>query len=296
MPGLCIQLTVLLPLLVHTHYAPSCGENQYPETSRGREVCCNFCAPGQEISVICVPGNSASKCKDCNAQYYNPKNTRNRCKRCTICDKGEGSIEIQPCTKTSNAECACPEGSTPRNEHKTACRCDIGKEIRNNKCQPCNSGYFSMKENSVCRPWTNCSAKGETVLEAGSATQDVKCTKPTNVTLDIPHQIVTQTLAHSSQRITIQPQVNATTIQRFKTDISSTEKTTESGFLAWGALSLILIGVILLSVSAVIIVIMIIQSNRKKRNRGFIRGERCKVPVQEESTSSDSSLAKQCPA
>ncbi|XP_075045945.1 uncharacterized protein LOC142106818 [Mixophyes fleayi] len=290
--GFYIRLTVLLPLLVHVPSTLSCGPNQYPELSDKKQFCCDFCAAGQQISDICTFHNAASKCTDCKDQYYNPKNARGYCKQCMTCYKDEGSIEISPCTKSSDAVCACPEGSTPKNERNTACRCDQGKEIVNNKCQPCRSGYFSTIENSVCRPWTDCSAKGETVVETGSATRDVKCTKPKNVTVDILPSAVTSTQTHSIQGR------KATTLQSTRNnppDIFNTEPT-GNGSLSWGTLAFILIGSTLLSISAGIIITMIIQAIRKKRNRGFIRVQRCKLPVQEESTSSDTSLAKECPA
>ncbi|XP_075696895.1 tumor necrosis factor receptor superfamily member 4-like [Rhinoderma darwinii] len=286
--GLLLVLSGLLPAPAA---AIECLRNQYGETRGGRDVCCNYCAAGQQIADICTPSNKASECINCKKNRYNPENARDGCKLCTVCNKAEGSIEKKPCTSSSDAECECPEGSTPRNDRKTTCRCDKGKEIVNNKCQPCKSGYFSTEENSVCRPWSNCSAMGRTVLEEGSAIKDVKCTKPSPVTVRIPTIAFTPTSSNHRRKVTTNLQ-NVTTTNR----IFINDKTTPSNSLDSGTLSLIVIGAVLLLVSAGIILTMIMQINRKKLNRGFIRGERCRVPVQEESTSSDSSLPKDCPA
>ncbi|KAM4015610.1 tumor necrosis factor receptor superfamily member 4-like [Anomaloglossus baeobatrachus] len=282
---LLLTLSALLPEPVTV-----CPAEQYPETYRGQDVCCNYCDSGQEISEICTPWNKVSKCKNCRENRFNEKNAREGCKLCTFCNKDEGSIEKKPCTKSSDAVCECPEGSTARNKRNTACLCDKGKEIVNNKCQPCLPGYFSSKENSFCQSWTNCSALGQNVLEPGSAMTDVKCSKSSNVVVTVPTTSMKPTSSSSRRKVSSLP--NVTTSNH----ISIVNPTTTGKPLNWGTLSLILIGAILLIVSAGIILTMITQIHRKKKNRGFIRGERFRVPVQEESTSSDSSLPKNCPA
>ncbi|XP_069802727.1 tumor necrosis factor receptor superfamily member 4-like [Dendropsophus ebraccatus] len=300
MAGGSLQVTGLLPLLVLGVLLPpepaeaiTCPRDQYTEEDGGQEICCDFCAEGQEITGRCTRWSTASKCTDCGANRYNPKNARDRCQLCTVCNKAEGSIEKSPCTKGADAICECPEGSTPKNDRKTACRCDRGKEIVNNKCQPCKPGYFSTKENSVCRQWTNCSTLGETVQKQGSAIEDVKCTKlkptPSPVT---PSPTTSPTPSSTSHRRKVTSLQNSTTTN----PIFISTKPTTSNSHEWATFSLILIGAVLLIVSAGIILIMIMQINRKKMNKGFIRGERFRVPIQEESTSSDSSHPKECPA
>ncbi|XP_069597361.1 tumor necrosis factor receptor superfamily member 4 [Ranitomeya imitator] len=286
-----LLLLTLSALLPDRAAASACPAEQYPETSGGRDVCCNYCDAGQEISEICTPWNKASKCGNCREKSFNEKNVREGCKQCTFCNTALGSIEKRPCTKSSDAVCECPEGSTAKNKRKTACLCDKGKEIVNNKCQPCKPGYFSVAENSVCQPWTNCSANGQNVLEQGSAVMDVKCTKSSNVMVTIPTTTWTPTSSSYRRKVSSLPNVTSTT-----NHISVRNTTTSSRSLDWGTLSLILIGAILLVASAGIILTLIMQTYRKKKNRGYIRGERVRVPVQEESTSSDSSLPKDCPA
>ncbi|XP_073441588.1 tumor necrosis factor receptor superfamily member 4 [Dendrobates tinctorius] len=281
-----LLLLALSALLPDRAAASVCPADQYPETSGGRDVCCNYCDAGQEISEICTPWNRESKCRSCGENHFNEKNAREDCKPCASCITAFGSIEKKPCTKSSDAICECPEGSTARNKRKTACLCDKGKEIVNTKCQPCKPGYFSVAENSLCRPWTNCSALGQSVLEQGSAMMDVKCTKSSNAMVTIP--TTTRTPTSSSYRRKVSGLPNVTTTIH----MSVRNTTTSSRSLDWGTLSLILIGAILLIVSAGIILTLIMQTYRKKMNRGYIRGERFRVPVQEESTSSDSSLPK----
>ncbi|XP_040284281.1 tumor necrosis factor receptor superfamily member 4 isoform X5 [Bufo bufo] len=171
---------------------------------------------------------------------------------------------------------------------------DVAKEKRLSRtvceCQPCKSGYFSAKENGACRLWTNCSAMGQKVLEQGSATEDVKCTIPTPVTAGL--LTTSWTPISSSHRWKVTSLKNFTTTNH----IAITPHLPTPSSIDWGTLSLIVIGVVLLLASAGVILTTITQINRKKTNRRFIRGERCKVPVQEESTSSDSSLTKDCPA
>lgn len=293
-----LQVTGLLWLLLPSVLLPdpaaalTCAPDQYVESSGGKNVCCDYCAAGQEIAEVCTPSNKASKCSNCSANRYNPKNARDGCQRCTVCKRDEGSIEKRPCTNSADAICECPEGSTAKNERNTACRCDIGKEIVNNKCQPCKHGYFSTKQNSVCRPWTNCSVMGETVVEEGSNVRDVKCSKarPIPVTVVIPTTSLTPSSTPPQRKVTSLQ--NATTTNHIIISINPTH----SDRFDWGTLSIVLIGAVLLLLSAGIILTMIMQINRKKKNRGFIRGERCRIPVQEESTSSDSSLSKNVPA
>ncbi|XP_044137870.1 tumor necrosis factor receptor superfamily member 4 isoform X2 [Bufo gargarizans] len=243
--SLCGTALLLHCALLLAAAAMRCPQDQYVDTAEGRDVCCNYCAAGQEISEVCTPWNKASKCTNCKENHYNPKNARDRCKRCTVCNK---------------------------------------------ECQPCKSGYFSAKENGACRLWTNCSAIGQKVLEQGSATEDVKCTIPTPVTAGLPATSWTST--SSSHRR------NVTSLKNFTTTnhIPITPHLPTPSNIDWGTLSLIVIGVVLLLASAGVILTTLAQINRKKTNRRFIRGERCKVPVQEESTSSDSSLTKDCPA
>ncbi|KAM3921567.1 uncharacterized protein RB166_010973 [Leptodactylus fuscus] len=303
MADLCLPVTGLLAMLVLRVLLPDpagatgCSRDQYEEVSDGKVVCCDFCAAelkagpilrvigaewirsphrGQQILDICTSSNKASKCGACRNDYYNPRNARDGCKKCTKCEADEGSITLKPCTIEFDAVCGCPEGSTKKNNRYTACRCDSGNEIINNKCQPCKPGTFSDKENSKCLPWTNCTAMGQAVTEQGSATRDVKCAKPfpSQVTVAVPTTSLSPSSSSLLRKVTILQ--NITTKSR--------------------TLSLILIGAILLLLSAGVILAMIIQINRKKMNRGFIRAERCRIPVQEESTSSDSSLPKDCQA
>ncbi|KAM5140366.1 tumor necrosis factor receptor superfamily member 9-like [Mantella aurantiaca] len=244
----------------------------------------------EEITKECTSNNSPSTCTKCAAGYYNPPNHRSGCKQCDICNAAEGSIQEEPCTVSSNAVCSCPEGSLPKNDQNTACLCVSGKEIIDRKCQPCADGYFSSRENSKCRPWTNCSALGLAVLVAGSVTQDVQCSKPKSTTAWPLPTPVTPTSPPPRER---RPGKGETSTP--ESSVTSTKHSTPRSAMNWDTVTLILITVTLLMAMAGIILAVIIQTKKKKANRGFIRSNRCKVPVQEESTDSDSSLAKNSP-
>ncbi|CAN2388189.1 hypothetical protein PRIEUP_LOCUS14915 [Pristimantis euphronides] len=277
-------------LLLPDRTPAACPPEQYRENIHGQEVCCNYCAAGQQIMMACTASNKASTCVNCKEKSYNPEKVRYGCRLCTVCSRERGSLEKTPCTNSTDATCECPEGSKSNNDHNSSCSCDAGNEIVDNKCLPCKPGYFSTKENSFCRPWTNCSAMGQTISEQGSAIKDVKCTKTSPVTVGLSTTTLTASSPTHRRKVT-SPQ-NVTTTNQILTNISPTS----NKLLDWGTLSLILIGTILLLLSAAIILTMIMQINRKKMNRRFQRCDRIRVPVQEESTSSDSSSPKDCSA
>ncbi|XP_066428790.1 tumor necrosis factor receptor superfamily member 4-like [Eleutherodactylus coqui] len=293
MAAVCLQavtglllLSVLLP-----PSAAACAPDEYYEKLGKEYVCCKYCAAGEQISEVCTSRNKASKCVTCKKNYYNPKTDRGPCKQCDVCSRAQGSLLKQPCTDSSNTICECPEGSRPLNNRNTACQCDAGKEIVENKCLPCKTGYFSTQKNSACRPWKDCNATGQGISEHGSATKDVKCSKLSPGTVGITTTSVTPASSAHRRNVTSLQNVTTTTNQ-----IAVNIPPTPGHSFYWGTLSLILIGTILLLLSAGIILTMITQIKNKKVNRGFKRGERFRVPVQEESTGSDSSIAKDCPA
>ncbi|XP_072282499.1 uncharacterized protein [Pyxicephalus adspersus] len=287
MNGLWFHVVALQSLLLAV--LGECPNTQYPHYVSGRDICCNNCGAGEEIKKVCTSHNTASMCEKCPAGYYNPANYRGNCRPCKICIAAEGSIEVKPCTISSDAVCRCPEGSRPKNERNTACLCEPGKEIVNKKCQPCVYGHFSSYENSQCQPWTNCSALGLAVLVDGSATNDVQCSKPKSTIAWLLATSVTPTSPH---RRKILENTETSTVQ---ISITSTKHSTPYKVMNWDTVTLILITVTLLMVLAGIIMAMIIQTKKRKRGRRFIRSNRCKTPVQEESTSSDSSLTKHSP-
>ncbi|XP_053545866.1 tumor necrosis factor receptor superfamily member 4 [Bombina bombina] len=228
--------------------------------------------------------NSKTKCKPCGDREFNPMYTNDKCRDCTVCETG--SITEKVCTKTSDAICSCPKGSISLNSKNTACVCKIGHQIVEKECVPCPPGYFSNKENGVCRPWTNCSNIGEELMEKGSSTTDTKCMKLNSLPSQLPPNAI-KTKSPDKRAVTVSPPLSSTM------DVITTHKTTVPGnSVNWGSLPLIVIGVILLTASAGIILMMVIQMNKKKKNTRFERN-RCRIPVQEVSSSSDPSLDKQ---
>ncbi|XP_068098863.1 tumor necrosis factor receptor superfamily member 4-like [Hyperolius riggenbachi] len=287
MSVLWLQLITILSLWHCIH--GKCREDQYEHKSGQQIFCCDSCVAGEFIKNECTATRSTSECVKCKPGYYNPATARSSCKTCKVCDKSKGSIQIQPCTASSNTVCACPLGSRSLNKDNTACECESGKEIVNNKCQPCAFGYFSSAKDTTCRPWTNCSAEGQTVLENGSTTQDVKCSKAKDQTTVAILRTVISTSSHPQSRPTIDQMTPS------QNPFITFNQPPSSRFYNWEMVTLILFSVTLLLLLAGIIMAMVIQTKKKSGNKGFIRGKRCKVPVQEESSGSDSSLAKTCP-
>ncbi|XP_053308363.1 tumor necrosis factor receptor superfamily member 4 [Spea bombifrons] len=214
--------------------------------------------------------------------------------------KATGSIEEKPCDKSSGVVCRCPKGSSKKNERETACRCARGRQLAAKECVPCPQGHFSSQENSVCQPWTNCSAGGAEIQTPGTDVSDAICTKPTShqwtSAAQLSNHRTTGTASSSSKRNSSHASVlnkeDHTTLTK-NNDVSIKDGNVPGPFMNWGTLWLILVGLLLLFVSGGITIMMAIRLKPKKGNRRlYVR--RCRLPVQEESSSSDSSLAKQC--
>uniref|UniRef100_A0A8C5ML38 TNFR-Cys domain-containing protein n=1 Tax=Leptobrachium leishanense TaxID=445787 RepID=A0A8C5ML38_9ANUR len=279
-----------------------CPPHQYPQrTESGTEICCFYCAAGEQIVASCKRHDSKSNCAPCKKGYFNKENTRSFCTPCYNCDAS--SIEKKPCEKHSAAICECPEGSVPNNERNTSCRCEIGKQIVEKKCVPCPTGHFSNRENSICQPWTNCSARGEEVQQSGSRTSDVKCSKtkipPEAVTTKYMKLQTTGIILNNLKTNTENQQITTRAGPKIltKNDDISNGNTSPNNVMNLGTLLLILVGVLLLSVSAGFIITLMAQTKPKKNRRLYTR--KCKHPVQEvqeQSSASESSLVKQCSA
>ncbi|XP_018417839.1 PREDICTED: tumor necrosis factor receptor superfamily member 4 [Nanorana parkeri] len=204
-------------------------------------------------------------------------------------DRGSGEKIEKACTSHNSASTCieCGEGYFNPAYYRAGC---FTCRICDTECQPCAYGHFSFKENSKCLPWTNCSAIGLTVLEAGSATKDVQCSAPKSTTAWV---LPTSVAPTPPQRERTQRKDETSTLEN---SVTSTKQSIPRNAMNWDTVTLILITVTLLMAMAGIILAVIIQTKKRKRNRGFIRSNRCKVPVQEESTDSESSLAKKNPA
>ncbi|CAH2319888.1 tumor necrosis factor receptor superfamily member 4 [Pelobates cultripes] len=295
-----ISVTIYLVFLTTTTWA-LCQPNQYStRLTSGKEICCFYCAAGEAVKQPCKSNNSNSICVTCPEGYYNREKTKSECSPCFYCNTKLGSIEKKACTKSAQAECICPNGSISKNERHTACECPKGKQIVKEECVQCPVGHFSDKENSICRPWTNCSARGDVVQVAGSSTSDVICSKtkiqPEPVTTKFSNLQTSRIFLNNLKTISAN-QHTVTREDKKNNDVYNNNNTGSGNLMTWGTLSLILVGVTLLSLSAGFIITMIIQMKPKKMNN-ILRSRKCRHPVQEQekeqSSASESSLVKQC--
>ncbi|XP_031761741.1 tumor necrosis factor receptor superfamily member 4 [Xenopus tropicalis] len=270
MAELCLLVALwILPLLTTNHAVCPSHQSSY-FTGADKEICCDYCAAGEEMKARCTSNNPKPTCEPCPEGFFNQPKTIYKCRVCNPCDKS--SIELKPCDKSSDAVCKCPAGSEPKNDKETACLCNKGNHIVANQCVPCPQGHFSREDNSICRPWTNCSATGEEQQEPGSSTEDVKCSRPKILPSQVFRSSTSTKAPVSGKATTSHPRAtegnivfnNATTVNNSSTN--------------WKFLSFILIAVILLMVSATIFLIMFVHMCQRKEKRNF-RG--CRIPIQE---------------
>ncbi|KAL4667135.1 hypothetical protein H8959_005824 [Pygathrix nigripes] len=81
------------------------------------------------------------------------------------------------CSSTSNAECDCISGYHCLGAECSMCEqdCKQGQELTKKGCKDCCFGTFNDQKRGVCRPWTNCSLDGKSVLVNGTKERDVVC-------------------------------------------------------------------------------------------------------------------------
>ncbi|XP_062995545.1 tumor necrosis factor receptor superfamily member 10B-like [Elgaria multicarinata webbii] len=105
---------------------------------------CQKCPAGQHVTSDCKLSGTPSECKACeNDTYANHMNALKKCVPCTIC-RGLDEVELQPCTQTSDTQCACKNG--------TYCSPDLPCETCH-KCTPrCPDGEMMVKP---CTPTSN---------------------------------------------------------------------------------------------------------------------------------------------
>ncbi|XP_072101086.1 tumor necrosis factor receptor superfamily member 9-like [Mobula birostris] len=132
------------------------------------------------------------QCTFCPATTYTDhENNKTQCNRCRMCTGGEFEI-IYPCIATANTICQCKQGFMCTRSDCKSCKahrkCKKGQEVtqkgdsfKDTQCKDCENGMYSDTENGVCKPWTDCSAKGLQVVRNGSRTEDVMCGSPPTV-------------------------------------------------------------------------------------------------------------------
>ncbi|XP_056606971.1 tumor necrosis factor receptor superfamily member 4 [Triplophysa dalaica] len=114
------------------------------------------------------------RCEDCPAKQYNPnEGDWITCRHCSKC--GEGSEEEVVCNLISDTRCRCKTGFKPVDEKKkTFCICEegYGLDSEKNNCMKCPHGFFSNKQNGVCKKWTECKSG---IKIPGNNTSDAIC-------------------------------------------------------------------------------------------------------------------------
>ncbi|XP_051895432.1 tumor necrosis factor receptor superfamily member 9-like [Pristis pectinata] len=129
------------------------------------------------------------QCSPCPATTYSVSpNNQSQCSRCRMCTGGKFEI-LHPCLATSNTVCGCKQGFMCTGKDCKSCKphmkCKKGQEVeqkgdsfRDTKCKDCKSGTYSDTVDGVCKPWTDCSAKGLQVVRNGSRSENVMCGSP----------------------------------------------------------------------------------------------------------------------
>ncbi|XP_043849803.1 tumor necrosis factor receptor superfamily member 4 [Dromiciops gliroides] len=137
----------------------SCDKLSY----RSDGKCCRYCEPGFQMVKRCTYKDDTT-CKPCAKGLFNKGFSNDFCEPCTQCNVGTGSQVRKNCTTSSDTECQCIPGTQPVETFKWGVECT--------RCPP---GHFSPGENTMCKPWTNCTAMGKRTLRAGSGRADADC-------------------------------------------------------------------------------------------------------------------------
>uniref|UniRef100_A0A7N4PJI8 TNFR-Cys domain-containing protein n=1 Tax=Sarcophilus harrisii TaxID=9305 RepID=A0A7N4PJI8_SARHA len=136
-----------------------CGKFSYSVEGK----CCSYCKPGFEMASRCT-GSRDTGCRPCHEGLFNEGFSNEFCQPCTQCNVGSGSRVLKNCTRSSDTVCQCTPGTQPAQFLK-----------RGVECAPCPPGHFSLGENTMCKPWTNCEATGRRTQRAGSSRADARC-------------------------------------------------------------------------------------------------------------------------
>ncbi|XP_030078005.1 tumor necrosis factor receptor superfamily member 4 [Microcaecilia unicolor] len=283
-----LTLAIALVLLTRTHWALTCTPEQYEYTDGGTDRCCQRCPPGQEMVKRCE-GREDTKCKPCASNYFSEKYHYDMCKQCSYCDEELGSRTVKKCTSTSNAVCRCVDGTIPYNDEHTVCRCPKGNQLVNyTSCNPCPEGYFSNNDNEKCKPWTNCRAQGKETQTPGTKVTDATCKRSSTT-------ISAFSVKPTRDRTTVFTSARNVTLGERNISYSTNGSLSPKVPTQWGSSFLFIVELIMLGISGTVILLMIFQNCRKKKMpilQGLQGRKSCRIPVQEEHTTSDSILTK----
>ncbi|XP_059750711.1 tumor necrosis factor receptor superfamily member 9 isoform X1 [Balaenoptera ricei] len=140
------------------------------ERTRSLQDFCSNCSAG----TFCGR-NKHELCTPCPSNSFSSTSGQ---KTCDVCRKCEGVFRTKKaCSSTSNAECECVSGFYCLGEGCTMCEedCKQGQELTKEGCKDCSFGTFNDREHGDCKPWTDCSLDGKSVLVNGTKESDVVC-------------------------------------------------------------------------------------------------------------------------
>ncbi|XP_034022219.1 tumor necrosis factor receptor superfamily member 18 isoform X2 [Thalassophryne amazonica] len=148
--------------------------------------CCDLCPPGEYLETLCSEDHQ-TVCRICeNGTFLNYSSIFDRCEKCHTCQHEYK----EKCTSTTNAKCLCHPGFRCSDHICSECeeeiKCEVWEKLKSTvsssggmMCEPAcpENAYFDIKEN-ICKPLTQCSAKGLTVLIPGNKTHNSVCDIP----------------------------------------------------------------------------------------------------------------------
>ncbi|XP_054981672.1 tumor necrosis factor receptor superfamily member 11A [Sorex araneus] len=181
-PGPLPALLALAALLGRLQLTPACsGERQYEHLGR----CCDKCQPGTYLAAKCS-ATSESVCLPCGPEeYLDTWNEEEKCLLHKVCDLGKALVVDYPGNRTSPRLCTCTLGYHWSQDcvccrRNAECAPGFGAQVqpgRDTVCRSCPLGFFSDVSSSTedCRPWTNCTALGDTVGVPGTSQADAVC-------------------------------------------------------------------------------------------------------------------------
>ncbi|XP_012329143.2 tumor necrosis factor receptor superfamily member 9 isoform X1 [Aotus nancymaae] len=140
------------------------------ERTRSLQDLCSNCPAG----TFC--GNNKNQtCIPCPPNSFSSVGGQRVCVLCRPCKGVFRTRKV--CSSTSNAECDCISGFRCLGAGCRMCEpdCKQGQESTKEGCKDCGFGTFNDQKRGVCRPWTNCSLDGKSVLVHGTKARDVVC-------------------------------------------------------------------------------------------------------------------------
>ncbi|XP_066296089.1 tumor necrosis factor receptor superfamily member 10B-like [Branchiostoma lanceolatum] len=160
---------------------------RYDDPISGETLYCDWCKPGEYMNRPCTE-HSPTECIPCPwehyTEYYNQELECLLCQQCNLKDH-EHEHEALPCTAEQNRQCECDDGYYMLLEFcRPHSECPIGHGVKekgtpwkNTRCMRCRTGTFSDEDSSTaeCTSHTNCTARGECVVQQGNRKRDNLC-------------------------------------------------------------------------------------------------------------------------